>query len=244
VTRKTRLNAFLLFSLLFFNFSLSLPAQEVLRGEVRIELEPIFGIYADDDYPLDIEESYRRALQEAAMYFSAQIYGWSFHYDVGERARGIEEIFELTPLGEIRWGDPGLKVTHAHFETRDFQTTSLNMAAYLSAWMDYRPTDPQRRRLEMWRMGNVRSAQAIGYSYMGGSPENSAWLTIKKNALEDSARAAVRAMLQGSERNRPKEVTGLISLESFPAFFMDSGRWAAQARFKVEIKEIIPFAAY
>jgi len=178
------------------------------------------------------------------LFFSAQIYGWSFHYDVGERARGIKEEFELNPLGEIRWGDPRLYVTHANFENRELQPTIHRLAAFLSAWMDYRLTDAQRRRLEMWQKGNIRPAQAVGYSYIGGSTEGQTWLAVKKNALEDSARAAVRAMLQGSERNRPKEVTGFISLESFPLFYMDSGRQAVHARFRVEITEIIPFAAY
>ena len=236
-----------LFSFLLL-FPLLVSAQEVLRGELRVELEPIFGAYIDEEYPLDIQGAYRRALQEAALFFSAQIYGWSFHYDIGERARGIEEIFELTPLGEVRWGDPRLSVTHAHFVDREFRATSHLMAAFLSAWMDYRPTEDQRRRLEMWKLGNVRPAQAIGYSPLGGKSENPGenpdWLSIKKEVLEDSARAAVRAMLQGSERNRPKEVTGFVCLESFPTFFMDRGRWAAQARFKVEIGEIVPFSVY
>ena len=229
------------FSLLLFLLPLFLNAQEVLRGELRIELEPIYGGYVDEEYPLEIQTAYRRALEEAALFFSAQIYGWSFYYDIGERARGIKEEFELAPLGEIPWGDPRLFVTHAHFVTRDFQPVSHRMAAFLTAWMDYRPSDSQRRRLEMWKMGNVRPAQAIGYSPIGGF---SNWLEVKKNALEDSARAAVRAMLQASERNRPKEAKGFVCLESFPAFYMDAGRWAARARFKVEITEIIPFAAY
>jgi len=245
VNRKIRL-----FLVSLFFLPLLLSAQDVLRGEVRVELEPIFGAYVDEEYPLDKEAAYRRALQEAAMFFSAQIYGWSFHYDVGERARNIDEKFELTPLGEIRWGDPRLYVTHANFQNRDFETTTQRFAVFLSAWMDYRPTDAQRRRLEMWRKGNIRPAQAIGHSSIGAngtirdSTEDPYWLAIKKNALEDSARAAVRAMLQGSERNRPKEVTGFICLESFPSFFIDSGRQAARARFRVEITEIIPFAAY
>jgi len=219
--------------LLFLFVDFRIKAQDVLRGEVRVELEPIYGSYVDDEYPLNTDSAYRRALQEAAMFFSAQIYGWSFHYDIGERARGIAEDFELTPLGEIQWGDPGLYVTHARFENH-----------VLSAWMDYRPTDAQRRRLEMWTMGTVRSAQAVGYGPLGGPVEASDWLTIKKKALEDSARAAVRAMLQGSERNRPKEATGFISLQAFPSYLMDAGRWAAQARFRVDIKEITPFSAY
>jgi hypothetical protein len=67
---------------------------------------------------------------------------------------------------------------------------------------------------------------------------------VKKMALEDAARAAIRAMLQGSERNRPKEAHGFISLASFPRYFMDGGRWAVSARFRVQIDEIIPFAVH
>jgi len=223
---------FLIFPIFIVN-AVPASAQEVLRGEVKVELEPVYGFYVDEKYPLDTDSAYRRALQEAAMFFSAQIYGWAFHYDIGERARGIAEEFELEPLGEIRWGDPRLFVTHAELKNH-----------ILSVWMDYRPTDIQRRRLEMWKMGTIRSAQAIGYGRLGGPVEISDWLSIKKEALEDSARAAVRAMLQGSERNRPKEATGFISLQTFPAYWMDSGRWAAQARFRVEIKEITPVAAY
>jgi hypothetical protein len=51
-------------------------------------------------------------------------------------------------------------------------------------------------------------------------------------------------MLRGSERNRPKEVRGYISLAAFPRFWLYKGQWAAAARFYVEINEIIPFAVY
>ena len=229
VARKTPLVfIFLFFPMLGF-------AQDVLRGEVRIHLEPVpfFHHYVEDGLPLDTEGAYRRALEKAAVFFAAQIYGWSFQYDIGERARGIAEEFELTPLGEIPWGDPRLSVTHASFEN-----------LVLSAWMDYRPSDAQRRRLQMWQMGTVRPAQAIGHAPMTDPAGESSLLDIKISALEDSARAAVRAMLQASERNRPRQATGFISLQSFPVFWVDSGRWAARARFRVEIREILPFAVH
>ena len=96
----------------------------------------------------------------------------------------------------------------------------------------------------MWRMGNVRTAQATGYSPWTSPFEVSDWFEIKKAALEDAARAAVRAILQAQERNRPKEAGGFIILESFPSYHIDAGRWVAQARFRVLIEEIIPFAAH
>jgi hypothetical protein len=210
-----------------------LDAQEVLRGEVRVDPEPVYARFVDVPYPPDTQAVQRRALEEAALFYSAMIYGWSFYYDIGEKARGIAEIFELTPAGTIEFGDPGLYATDARVQD-----------GYLHLYTDYRLTEAQKRRMGMWKSGTVRSAQAIGHGPLGGAVEISDWSVIKETALKDAARAAVRAMLRGSERNRPKEVRGFISLAAFPVYWMDGGQWAASARFRVEITEIVPFAAY
>jgi len=204
----------------------------VIRGEVYVDFEQIYADHVDDEYPLDGPTAGRRALEEAALFYSAMIYGWSFHYDVGEKARQIEEGFELEPVAVIEYGDPSLKVTDT--EIKDMR---------LRVWTDYHLSDAQQRRIQVWRTGMIRNAQGIGYgpSKMEVYP---GWIAVKKAALEDSARVALRALLRGSERNRPKEVTGFISLASFPRYYMESGRWAVFARFRVQIKEIIPFAAY
>lgn len=206
---------------------------EALRGEVWVELEPIYGGYVDREYPLDADTARRRALEEAALNYSAMIYGWSFHYDIGEKARRIPETFELIPVASIPFGDPGLRATD--MEIRDLR---------VGLWTDYRLSEAQSRRLQVWRSGTIRSAQAVGLGLPGGPEEVSDWLTMKKTALEDAARAAVRTMLRGSERNRPREANGFISLAAFPSYYIDSGRWAVSARFRVQITEIIPFAAY
>ena len=206
--------------------------QYVLRGEVFVDFEPIYAGHIDNEYPLDINIASNRALEEAAMLFSAMIYGWSFSYEVGERARQIEEILELKPVGLISFGDPALKVTET--EIRDMR---------LRVWADYHLNDSMQRRMQMWRSGSVRNAQAVGYS-PSHLDEYPGWLVVKNMALEEAARIALRNLLRGSERNRPKEVYGYISLASFPRYYIDAGRWAASARFRVEITEIIPFSVY
>ncbi|MCL2806315.1 MAG: hypothetical protein FWD26_10290 [Treponema sp.] len=229
---------FLSFCLFLSVFSISAQGRDVgnhqyvIRGEVYVDLEPIYAGHVDSEYPLDISAASRRALEEAAMFFSAMIYGWSFHYDVGERARRIDEILELTPVSRIEFGDPALKVTDT--EIRDMR---------LRVWADYHLNDALQRRMQVWRSGTIRNAQGIGYS-PSHVDEYPGWLALKKIALDDAARSALRAMLRGSERNRPKEVTGFISLASFPRYYIESGRWAVSARFRVQIMEIIPFAAY
>jgi hypothetical protein len=239
-------------------FAAGAEAQDALRGEVRLDLEPVYGFFVDEipegmirtgamEAPLNYNEAKRRAAREAAVFFGGMIYGWSFHYDIGERARGIEEKLELSPLGSVDPGDPRFEIT---------DTQIKEMRLYL--WADYRPGEEQKRRLSMWKTGLVRSAQGLGHGPLGyapglrsdGSPDSGepsddpAWLAVKKAALEDAARAAIRAMLRANERNRPKEASGFISLAAFPRFWLDKGQWTASGRFLVNVTEITPFAAY
>ncbi|MDR3173221.1 MAG: hypothetical protein LBU19_03130, partial [Treponema sp.] len=204
---------------------------EVLRGEVQIDVEPIYGGFIDREYPLPAESLRRRALEDAAMHYSAMIYGWSFYYDIGEQARGIEEKLELSPLGHIPWGDPRLQATDV--ELRDQK---------LCMWTDYRLDESQKRRAALWRAGRTRSIQGRGLGPLGmpvlptgeDAGESNTWLDYKRQGLEDAARAAIRAMLRGGERNRPKEARGFIALAGFPVYGIDAGRWTAFARFRVD----------
>ena len=227
-------------SIIFMLLLTPLPAQiiestnhqYVIRGEVYVDLEPIYIGYIDEEYPLDAAAAGRRALDELSLFFSAMIYGWSFDYEIGERARGISETFKLEQLGTIQYSDPAMKVT---------DTLLTNMQ--LRVWADYHLDDLLQRRMNVWRTGTIRNAQATGYG-PSSLNEYPGWLALKKTALEDAAKSAIRAMLQGSERNRPKEANGFICLASFPRYYIDSGRWVVSARFRVQVMEIIPFAAY
>jgi hypothetical protein len=207
---------------------------DTMRGEIWVDLEPIYGDRTDKEYPLSMETAGRRAVQEAALYYAAMIYGWSFHYDIGEKARGIPENLDtFDPMGEIYWGDPRLTVTEVE-----------RRGSHVRIWTDYRMSELQTKRIQMWRTGTVRNAQAIGYCPITGPSPDAGWLEIRNAVIKDAARAALRNMLQRGERNRPKEASGYISLVSFPRFYVDSGKWTAAVRFRVQIHEIIPFAAH
>jgi hypothetical protein len=161
------------------------------------------------------------------------IYGWSFTYDIGERARGVQENFELEPLGTIPFGDPGLKPTEAELRGMVFHL-----------WADYRLNQSQKSRLEVWKSGRVRSIQGTGEGLVGTPAEEGDRFAIKRAALENAAKTSLRAMLQSTERNRPRQVQGFISLAQFPRYWISGGRVMISARFLVEVTEIIPFAAY
>jgi hypothetical protein len=227
-----------LYILLFSIFSIQAQGnvrgqhQNVIRGQVSVDLEPIYAGHIDEEYPLSITSASHRALEEMSLFFSAMIYGWSFSYEIGEKARRIDEVLELKSEGMIQFGDSALVVTDS--EVKDMQ---------LYVWADYHLNYSTEKQMQVWRTGMIKNAQAIGYG-PSSLAEYPGWIAIKQLALEDSARTAIRSILRGSERNRPKHATGFISLASFPRYYIDGGRWAVVARFRVQIKEIIPFAAY
>lgn len=217
-------------ALLFTTAALS--AQSVLRGEVRVDLEPVYYQYIDEPYPLDTRTAQKRALEEGALYFSSMMYGWTYDYEIGEKARAIPEQFDLISQGAIEFGDPKLFATDARLEQ-----------SYLFVWMDYRPDTAQERRLEQWKSGTIKKIQAIGNGPLAG-PGAAGWIDGKRQALEDAARAAVRALLRGTERNRPKHSRGLVALAAFPRYWVDAGRWQCSATFYIEVTEITAFSAY
>lgn len=204
------------------SFSAAVGAQETLRGLFDVDLEPASAMEPGVPYPLDEATAHRRALEEAARAFAAMIYGWSFDYSVGDRSRKIEERFDLVSLGAIPYGDPRLTVTDALAEN-----------SVLRVWAEYRLDEAQSRAFAVLREGSARHSQGIGYAPLAGGTSG------KADSLRDAARAAVRTVLAGTERNRPKEAYGTAALLEAPRYWIDAGRYVCSARFRVNIKEVV-----
>jgi hypothetical protein len=227
------LGGILVFFFLFWGAASGTGAQETLRGMVRVDLEPVYAREMDVPYPLDLATSRRRALEEASLNFAGMIYGWSFDYDIGEAARKIPERFDLVSLGSVLFGDPRLSATDG--EVRD---------ARFYLWSEYRADANQARRLAVWRGAPYKSVQARGAGPLSGWSDAESWAEGKQAALEDAARAAVRSLLRASERNRPKEARGDLALADFPLYSIQAGRWSVSAKFKIHVRELVPFAAH
>ena len=199
-------------------------ADEVLRGRFLIDLEPVSAMRPGDPYPLDADTAGLLALEEAARCFAGMIYGWSFDYEPSDRARGVEDRFAMDARGEIPFGDPRLTATDAE-----------NVPSALAVWIEYRLDELQKRSWAAGREGSARNTQGIGYGRLADGPKG------KAAALDDAAREAVRGLLRGSERNKPKEARGYVMLMDTPRYWTDEGRFVAAARFRVVVTEIVPY---
>jgi hypothetical protein len=214
------------FSAVVFIFLLSLGAggQEILRGAFDVDLEPVYALEPGIPYPLDQATAHRRALEEAARVFAGMVYGWNFDYALGDRARGIAESFELEPLGKIPFGDTRLSVTDAGAE-----------GSFLRVWAEYRLDEAQMRAFTVVREVAARYSQGLGAAALSRGS------TAKAEALADAARAAVRALVSAAERNKPKEAAGTVTLVDVPRYWIDAGRFVCAARFRINVKETIPY---
>jgi hypothetical protein len=206
-------------------------AQDVLRGVVSVHLEPVWTALPGDNetgqagkYPLSPRDAQLEALSEAIGYFSGMVYGWEFEYEVGEKTRNLADVFDWTPLGELPFGD-----------ARMVPTDSQSGESMLRLWADYEMDASQTARRETWLGGQLRTIQARGKAGLD---------TGQQNALRDAAKQAVRSLVRGIERERPKTIRGRIALAEFPLITIAAGEWTASAKFFVEIREIQKYKGY
>jgi hypothetical protein len=225
---KVKTLLFAVFAVLFYARA---SCAEELRGEVSVEVEPVYALFLGAPYPLDGETASRWAREDVAAAFSGMIYGWNFVYEPGERARGAAESLELEARGGIRPDDPALVVT---------DTDERDGVFYMTA--DYSLDYARKNRMRQWQSSPV--VQAAGYGPLQGWAGVTDRRQIKETALQDAMKKAVRQKLRLTERNRPRAATGLIALSKFPLYRMNNGQWTAAAEFRIEIMEITPFAAY
>jgi hypothetical protein len=214
---------------------LAVPAfsQDVLRGEISGEMEPVYAVFLGLPSPLDNATAVLWALEDSAAAFSGMIYGWAFEYEPGERARNISENIELRPLGTIQSGDERLKVSDARVKNDMF---------YM--WSDYELSSEQAYRIAAWNSQNTIGVNATGYAPLQGKPGITERKEIKFSALEEAACQSIRSQLRTRVKNRPRIIKGNIALSHFPLYRIVEGKWAATARFRLEVTEVVPFSVY
>jgi hypothetical protein len=191
------------------------------------ELEPM--VQENQDYPLSTEEAQRRALEEARGILSGMIYGYRFRYTPGDRIRKIDEEFTITPVAEIRWGDPNMQIADAYIKD-----------SLLFLKVNYALEDFQLARRRAWSSNAVEASSGVGSHsvFTAASPEG------KKRALEEALKNAVREALRPVVFNKPREVSGEILIWNEPHTVIQSGAYTTQADIKLRVKEIRSYSLF
>jgi hypothetical protein len=186
-------------------------------------------IQESDAYPLTDAAARERVLEEARSLLSAMIYGVHFAYTPPDTQRGNEEQFLLTPVAELRWGDPRLEVAEA--EVRE---------ARLWARVRYDLQDFQSARRRAWQSNAIPTATGTGHAslFAAAAPAG------KRRSLQEAFKEAVRNHLRPVLFNKPREVRGELLLWQAPQVIVDAGEYLTTANVKLRVQEIRPYSFF
>ena len=208
--------------LLFFLLSVGTLEALDLRGELWVRRD-MMDIHSPGENTRETGEFSEREsaemevlLDDARWAFSGMIYGFEFTWIPGARARGVEEVLLIEPLGLLPWGDSRMKIVDVVDEN-----------GFLYVRLRYSPDEIQQSRLVGW--------DSRAYPVAVGSGEVRAVSSSRREAMEQAIKESVRAWLRAREFNRPREVTGKIAFTDFPL----TGLRADNIRAAVSVRMIL-----
>ena len=205
-----------------------LRAEDTDRLFIRpwIELEPLVRI-GPGPYPIPVDAAEKTLLETGRVLLSAMVYGWDFSYEPGDKARGVQERFVLTPLAQVPWGSPRLRVVETEVsETR------------LWARISYALDEEESRRRAAWESGTADLSTGQGTAGLQlGDPGRTA-------SLESAVRDAIRRSLDTRYVNKPRQITGEVVLWTDPTVLVRSGAYLTTATVKLLVRELIPYRIF
>lgn len=199
---------------------------EKIRIPLWAEIDVYPGLEGSADY-----EGYEYPVKEikktAQFLLNGMVYGWDFVYVPSDKARGVEEYFEITEIHSV--GDSFNKISYSSPWIDD---------TLLKCWCEY-----NRTKVEI---DNYKSWSSIIHPLIRGKGYGSIELGFDgiREAAKDSLKNAVREYFRGKVKNKPKEISGSVLIKNEPLLGIDSGRYTINLDFFLEYDKIIEYTVY
>jgi hypothetical protein len=191
-----------------------------------VELEPLVRI-EPGQYPIPVEKAERTVLEEARVLLSGMVYGWTFDFTPANSARSVAESFTLTPIAQIPWGSPRLRIVET-------QTVDERLWARASYSMD----DAEAARRASWESGTALLSQGQGKADVMKGP------AAKSLSFQDAVRDAIRLSLHGTYIDAPRRILGDVVLWDDPRTIIRSGMYRTEVTVKILVREVIPYRIF
>ena len=201
------------------------------------------------DYPI------ARIKEIAPFLMEGLVYGWNFVYVPSDKARGVEEYVEVTPVRgpstssgttntdsgalEKNFGVPEPVEGAQKQPAFDIKYSSVWIENNrFNCWIDYTRTDYQVQTYYLWASIQNPTIHGRGFGDLSKGFDGI------KEAAQDALKNAVREYYRTTIKNKPKEITGRVLLRKTPLIGIDSGRYVINLDFFLECGTIIEYTQF
>lgn len=170
-----------------------------------------------------------RKIREIAPFLvEGMVYGWKFSYTPYDKARGVEEYFEFSPVialsenekNQIQYKRPWIKDD------------------ILNTFVEFKRTKSQEANFAAWSSFMHPRVKGVGYSRLSNGFDGI------KAASEEALRNAVREFGRTKIKTKPKEISGTVIIREPPLIGIDSGRYRITLDFFIETDRIIEYRTF
>ena len=218
----------LLFSVNFSVYSQASFVERIIRIPLWAELDA----YPESEQAANINsEQYEfpinRMHEVAPFIINGMVYGWNFVYVPSDKARGVEEYFEVTEITDSEVTKNKINYTSPWIENNK-----------LNCWVEYERTEAQVQNYRLWTSIKNPVISGLGYAAVEKGFDGI------EEAAKDSLKTAIRDYYRSIIKNKPKEINGSVLIRNLGALGIDSGRYVINLAFFLECGKIIEYSVY
>lgn len=224
---ERRLQKLILFLIAFLPlFAQDVSQERMVRFSVWASTEIYPGIEKPEKDLLSLPV--RKIKEISPFILSGMVYGWRFEYVPYDKARGVPEYFEFTPVQTLN----------------ESEINSINYAkpwiedSILNCWIEFRRSDAQIHIFRGWE--SVLHPKIMGEGYA----ELSEGFDGIQKACGEALKMAVRNYERKWVKTKPKEISGTVLIKEPPKIGVDAGRYKVTLDFFMETDRIVEYKAF
>lgn len=179
--------------------------------------------------PQEGEKPFQYALngiKELAPFLATGLaYGWEFSFTPSDAVRKVEEFFQLIPIQN--YPSEGIKYSEPNIEDGKF-----------TCMVSVKMPDGFAERKKIW--------ESIAYQKLYGTGSGPFIKGAEgiRVACEEAVKNAVKETLRGVLKNKPKEITGSVILQSSPIIHVENGQYVVNGEFFFRLASVVPYTVF
>lgn len=215
---------------LIFSLSCAFGAASDIRFHLWAQLDAFPGSEAAKDIKAGQFDYPIKMMKEMAPFLvNGMVYGWDFVYTPSDKARGVEEYFEIIPIQSeekviagIEYEDPWVSEEDNRFNCFVRFSRNQNQIQSFNLWSSIQ--NPTVR-------GTGKGALEKGFEGI-------------KDAATAAVKDAVRSHYRSEIKNKPKEITGRVIVRKNPVIGISSGKYVINLDFFLESGRIKTYSIF